>query len=422
MTEIISSISKYNFWNENHQDLGFIRSFYTEKIKHYIGNKLVKVLVGQRRTGKSYILRQLISKLIEDGIPSRNTLYINKEYMDYASVKNADDLEALYRAYLKDLTPEGKVYIFLDEIQLIDKWEIFVNSHSQDFAQACELFITGSNSNLLSKELATLLSGRYIDFEILTFSFDEYCGIKSLKRGKESYLDFLADGSLPELFNLSGDEMRRNYVSSIKDTVILRDIVERYKIKDAKLLDDLFTYLANNAANMVSINNIVNFFKSKNRKTNYETVSNYIAYLENSFLVHKAERYNIKGKDSISGNSKYYMNDLAYYNHLYGGYAYGTGFLLENAVYLNLRRLGYTVYTGVIGGTEVDFVALRGEKKIYLQVSAHLLDKETFDREYRSLKLIGDNFAKYVVSLDEYRIPSNEGIEHVSAWNLNNIL
>ncbi len=422
MIELINSIRKYNFWDANSVDTGYRRTTYTDKIGQYIGNKLIKVLVGQRRAGKSYILRQIASKLISQGVKSENILYINKEYMELITLRSVIELEELYKTYLQELKPQGKVYLFIDEIQYIEGWERFVNSHSQDFAEPCELFISGSNSNLLSGELATLLSGRYVKFEVFPFSYTEYCGITEQEVGINSYKKYLQSGALPELFNLSGDEMKQNYVSSIKDTVMLRDIVGRYKVKDIKLLDDLFVYLVNSAANIVSVTNIINFFASKKRKTNYETLSTYITYLENSFLVHRAERYNIKGKDTISGNCKFYLNDLSYRNYLYSGYGYGLGYLLENAVYLSLRRAGYQVYVGTIKDAEVDFVAIKGDRKLYLQVTLQLTEEQTVEREYRSLKLIDDNFDKYVVSMDDYKIPTNEGIEHLSAWNLDKVL
>lgn len=422
MIEIINSIRKYNYWDGNSIDLGYGRSLYTDKIGQYIGNKLVKVLVGQRRAGKSYILRQIASVLISQGIKRENIFYINKEYMELISLESAVELEELYKVYRQELKTEGKVYLFIDEIQYIDQWERFVNSHSQDFAEPCELFISGSNSNLLSGELATLLSGRYVEFEIFPFSYTEYCGVTGQSVDSDSYKKYLQSGALPELFNLPNDEMKQNYVSSIKDTVMLRDIVGRYKVKDVKLLDDLFVYLVNSAASIISVTNIINFFATKKRKTNYETLSTYINYLENSFLIHRAERYNIKGKDTISGNCKYYLNDLSYRNYLYSGYGYGLGYLLENAVYLSLKRAGYQVYVGVIKDAEIDFVAIKGDKKLYLQVTLQLTEEQTFEREYRSLKLIDDNFDKYVVSMDEYKIPTNEGIKHLSAWNLDEIL
>ena len=422
MIEIINPVRKYNYWDKKPMAMGYKRISYTDKIGQYIGNNLVKVLVGQRRAGKSYILRQIASNLIAKGVRSENTLYINKEYMEYSSIVDAKSLEELYKSYLSELKPKGKVYLFIDEIQYVEQWERFVNSHSQDFAAPCEIFISGSNSNLLSGELATLLSGRYVEFEIFPFSYTEYCGITEQSFSSESYKGYIDSGGLPELFNLPNDEMKQNYVSSIKDTVMLRDIVGRYKVKDIKLLDDLFVYLVNNASNIVSVTNIINFFKSKKRKTNYETLSSYISYLENSFLIHRAERYNIKGKETVSGNCKYYLNDLSYKNYLYPGYGYGVGYKIENAVYLSLRRAGYRVYVGVIKEAEIDFVAIKGDRKLYIQVALHLSESSTIEREYRYLKMIEDNFDKCVVSMDDYKIPSNEGVEHVMAWRLEDFL
>ena len=182
MIEIINSIRKYNFWDNNPIDLGYPRTSYTDKIGQYVGNKLVKVLVGQRRAGKSYILRQIASKLLSAGVKSENILYINKEYIELSTLRSAIELEQLYKAYREVLNPTGKVYIFIDEIQYIEEWERFVNSHSQDFAEPCELFISGSNSKLLSGELATLLSGRYVEFEVLPYSYIEFCGVTQQKK------------------------------------------------------------------------------------------------------------------------------------------------------------------------------------------------------------------------------------------------
>lgn len=417
---MIESISKYNFWNGNKVDLGYNRKMYTDKIVRSSGNRLVKVLVGQRRSGKSYILRQVMARFIEEGVSAENTLYINREYLEFGSIKAGQDLQNLFADYLRTLKPKGKIYLFIDEIQTIGEWERFVNSHAQDFTQECEIFISGSNSDLLSGELATLLSGRYVEFQIMPYSFAEYCEVTERTPDRISYIDFLKQGAFPELFNLPTYETQRNYVSALKDTVMLRDIVTRYNVKNVKLLDDLFIYLANNASSLISIQNIIGYFSSRQRKTNYETISSYIDYLEKSFLVHTAKRYNIKGKETLSGNCKYYINDLAFHNYLYAGFGYGTGHLLENAVYLDILRAGYDIYVGTIADHEVDFVAIKDNAKIYIQV-CYLLengDATTLEREYRPLASIPDNHRKFVVSLDEFRQPSNDGIEHIFPWEL----
>ena len=399
--------------------MGLIRTAYTDRLHAFIGNRLVKVLIGQRRAGKSYILRQIASELISKrDVSPNNILYVNKEYLEFDFIETYQDLEKLYQLYRQKQKPEGKVYLFLDEIQNIEGWERFVNSHSQDFVEECELFISGSNSKMLSSELATLLSGRYIEFGIFPYSYAEYLQVTRKERERSSYLSYLKLGGLPELYNLIDQESQKQYVSSVKDTILLRDIVQRKPIRDVRLLDDLFIYLVNNASNMFSIQNVINFFKSKNRKVSYDTLANYTGYIEETLLVHKAERYNIKEKDVLAGNCKYYLNDLAFKNFLFPGYAYGIGYLLENAVYLELLRRDFQVYTGTLRNKEVDFVAMKDDRIIYLQVAYSLENEETREREYAPLLSIADSYEKWVVSMDEVQLPIREGVRHVQAWLL----
>lgn len=421
MKDNFISLKKYNFWNGNVPELGFVRMSYTDRIFDYTGNKLIKVLVGQRRSGKSYILRQIAHRLIEGGVNPQNIFYINKEFTDFDFITDYKDLKALLKIYKENLNPVGKVWLFIDEIQNITGWEHFVNSYSQDFVDSYEIFISGSNSKMLSGELATLLSGRYVNFEISPFSFKEYIGITEKDVSKQSYINYMESGALPELFVLPNDETKRNYISAIKDTVLLRDIIQRHNIKDPKLLEDIFVYLVNNASNLISITNILNFFKSYKRKTTYDTISNYIGYIEDTFLIHKVERYDIKGKDTISGNCKYYINDLSFKNYLYPGFGYGIGYKLENLVYLEIRRAGYEVYIGAIRNKEVDFVAKKGDRIIYLQSTYLMADEQTAKREYAPLEAIQDNYEKYIVSLDDIVLPSNNGIKHIQAWELSSI-
>lgn len=423
MDEKWKALEKYNLWKGNTYQLGLERTSYIDKIDTFVGNSLIKVLVGQRRSGKSYILRQIASKLVSDRkVNPNNILYINKEYLEFDFIENYRELEDLYRMYRERLAPHGRVYLFFDEIQNVEGWEKFVNSHSQDFVEECELFISGSNSKMLSSELATLLSGRYVEFHIFPYSYSEYLRLANQSAERVSYLAYLQKGGLPELFNLPTIESQKQYVSSVKDTVLLRDIVKRKPVRDVKLLDDIFIYLVNNASNLFSIQNLINFFKSKNRRVTYETLSNYLGYIEEAFLAYRTERYNIRGKDIIAGNCKYYLNDLSFKNFLYPGFSYGVGYLLENAVYLELRRLGYSVYVGSIRDKEVDFVAMKDDRIIYLQATYMLETEHTVEREYSPLLSISDNYEKYVISMDEVQFTSREGIRHLQAWNLNEIL
>jgi predicted AAA+ superfamily ATPase len=422
MEEYFAALERYNFWNGNISELGYLRTSYTDKIFDYNDSKLIRVLIGQRRTGKSYILRQIIHGLIETGVNPGNIFYINKEFTDFDFVRDYKDLEMLLNLYREKLKIKDKVWIFIDEVQSITGWERFVNSYSQDFVDSYEIFISGSNSKMLSTELATLLSGRYVNFEVFPFSYKEYTGITQKEINKNSYIDYMESGALPELFSLPNEETKRNYISAIKDTVLLRDIIQRHSIKDPKLLEDIFIFLVNNASNLISITNIANYFKSKGRKTTYDTVANYIGYIEDAFLVHKAERYDIRGKETISGNCKYYINDLSFKNYLYPGFGYGIGYKLENIVYLELRRAEYEIYIGAMRGKEVDFVAKKGDRIIYLQCTWLLNDEQTAKREYAPLEAIPDNYEKAVISLDDISFPSNKGIRHIQAWKLPDFL
>lgn len=422
MLEKFAKLKKYNFWDSEFPDAGLLRVSYLDKINSFIGNKLIKVLVGQRRAGKSYLLRQIIHSLIDKGVNPPNIFYINKEYTDFDFISHYTELEELISIYQTELKPVGKIFLFIDEVQRINGWEHLVNSYSQNYTRNYEIFISGSNSQLLSAELATLLSGRYIQFQILPFSYIEFIGIEKSGNSKESFIKYLKSGGLPELFHLPNDETKRHYLSAVRDTVLLHDIIERYNIKDIRLLEDLFSFLVNNASNLISINSIVKYFAGKNRKTNYETIANYIANLQSTFLIHQVDRFSIKGKEILAGTHKYYINDLAFKNYLYSGFEYGYGYMLENIIYLQLIGAGYQVYIGFMRNKEIDFVATKAQRTIYVQVAYSLVDKITIEREYAELEAIPDNYEKFVVSLDDMQLPDKNGIMHVLAWKINEIL
>ena len=398
--------------------MGVDRKEYIQKLVDYQQSKLIKVLVGQRRVGKSHILRQYIQHLINQGVNPINTLYINKEYTDFDFIEKYQDLDGFIKLYIKEKKVKGKIHVFIDEVQRIEGWEKLINSLSQDYTKEFEIIITGSNSDLLSGELSSLLSGRYVQFLILPLSFEEYVSFTNVEANRTNYMHYLQSGGLPELIHLPVEETKRHYLGALRDTVLLRDVVQRYQVKDTTLLSDVFSYLVNNTSNLFSINNLVNYFKSKNRKTNYETLSNYIQYILQTYVVYKCERYDIKGKEIIAGNAKYYLNDLSFKNLLYPGFTHGYGYLLENLVYIELLRNGFTPYVGTLKNKEVDFVALKNGKQIYIQVSYTLTEIETIDREYASLLSIKDNYEKWIVSMDEIPLQDRKGIKNIQAWKL----
>ena len=422
ITNTFEKAKNYNTWEGRSFQIGYERKQYLEKIIKLLDTKLVKVLVGQRRVGKSYLLRQIMNYLTTNkNVNPKNLFFVNKEFIAFDDVRTASDLEELFAHYRTHLKVEGKIYLFLDEAQNIENWETFVNSYSQDFTQEYELFVSGSNSNLLSGKLATLLSGRYVEFEILPFGYTEYAQVKELTEGKESFLEYLQTGGLPELLHLNSEELKRNYIGSLKNTVILRDILDRHKIKDLPLLEEVFRFLAVNVSNLTSISNIINYFKSRQKKTNYETVSSYVHFLTDTFIFHRAERYNLRGKQVLGGSRKYYLNDLAFKNYLFGFLPTDIGYNLENYVFLQLRRMGYEVQVGVLNNLEIDFIAKKSDKIVYVQVCYLLNNENVVNREFGNLLQIKDNYEKYVVSLDDVKFSNYEGIVHLHPWEFVNI-
>lgn len=415
MQSHVDEIRRFNYWSREPES-GFRREMHLQRLAKFRDSKLIKVLTGQRRSGKSYVMRQVIADLIHSGVHPESTLYINKEYPEFDFVSTAADLTALVNHCMQD-RPEGeRFHVFVDEVHHITEWEKAVNALSQDFTQNISIYIAGSNAKLLSGELATLLSGRYVNFLVLPFSLQEFAGYKQLPMNKQTFLQYLQTGGLPELFHLPDEESRRQYVHAIYDTVLMRDVIERYQIRDVILLKDIFAYLANNVSTLTSVGNLVKYFEGQRRKTNYETVSQYIGHLEDAFIIHKCERYNIKGKDVLGGTAKYYLNDLAFKNYLYPGNSHGYGHMLENLVYLHLRNTEYTVYCGQLRDREVDFVAQKAGETHYFQSAWQLTEEQTREREYRSLLSIRDQFPKAVVSADDLSMPSYEGVRNQLFW------
>lgn len=419
MQELFNKIRKYNLWDLNSFNNGYIRTSYLNNIKEYIGNKLIKVFVGQRRVGKSYILRQIMAILVKDyGVNPKNIFYLNKEYLAYDKVSNANDLSEIIEYYKAELKVKGKIYIFIDEVQNIDNWESFVNSYSQDFTQEYEIFISGSNSKMLSGELSSLLSGRYIEFRILPFDLFEYADYNDMEINRETFISFINSSGLPELFNIASEEAKVNYVSALRNSVIIRDILYRFNIKDVVLLDELFAFISLNIGNLTSVSSIIKYYKSKNKKTNFDTISNYLGYLCDTYIISEVEKFNIKGKQLLGGERKYYLNDLGFKNYLFGVSPNDIGNILENFIYNQLLKANYVINVGVWNDNEIDFVATKNNRTVYIQVAYLLNEQKTIDREFGNLLKINDNHKKIVVSLDEIQFTNFKGIKHLLPWQL----
>ena len=419
MKDILNSLGSINFWNADPKiDLGFYRLRYNKSLIESIGNKLIKVIIGQRRAGKSYIVRQLIHYLIFDKkIKKENVFYLNMEMYEFDDIRTANDLAQLINAYESEYKPSGKVYIFIDEVQNIDDWEKVIVSLAQHTVKKYEVFITGSNSKLLSGELATLLSGRYITTEVFPFSYKEFLENSNLENNKINFIEYITTSGLPELLNLNSNDTKTNYFQSLKNTILLKDIMYRYKIRDYVLLEDLFLFVIHNVGSMISIPSIIKYFKNKNRKADYSTISQYLQYMQDAFIIHEAPRYFFKTKELLSGEKKYYVNDLGFRNYLYPSLVSDIGAILENIVFIHLQSAAYNIKVGYGRNYEIDFIAERNGEQHYVQVAYVMANSDTIDREFGAFDKIKDNLPKYVVTMDDVLIKNENGIIHKNVWD-----
>ena len=374
--------------------------------------------MGQRRVGKSYLMRQIMRVLAERRVVPTHIVYINKESGDFDDVRTSKDLLSLIQAYRQTCRITKRLYVFVDEVQDIDGWEKAVVSLAQDPQQLYEVFLTGSNSTMLSSELATKLTGRYISFDVFSFSYKEFCQSRSLVVGKESYLVYLRIGGLPELLHLPNEETSRKYLASLRYSILLKDIVSHFVVKDVPLLEDIFSFCVDSIGSLVSVQNIVMTLKKQHRKTNHETVSLYLDYLCQAFLLHEAMRYDVRGHAVLERQRKYYLNDLAFRTFHRSSFDPAPGRLLENAVFLHYRSCGYQVYVGVVGKKEVDFVVEKNGQRMYIQCAYILSDESVVSREFGVLEEINTHGQKYVITLDDVSFGMRNGIEHIRPWEL----
>lgn len=391
------------------------REIYTKRLLKFIDKPFIKVLTGLRRSGKSSILLMLKDELQRRGVASENIIQINFESFAYADIQNASHL---YDFIKKKILNTQTYYILLDEIQEIDSWEKALSAFMVDFK--VDLYITGSNAKLLSSELATYLSGRYIEMDIYPLSFSESLTFKQSRypqttfHPKSEFEHFLRLGGFPTLHTSSYDmDSAYKIVYDIYSSAILRDTVQRYNIRDVELLERVVKYIFDNIGNNFSAKNVADYFKSQQRKIDLNTVYNYLQALSSAFIIYRVSRYDIKGKEILKTQEKYYLGDQAILYAVMGYKDRLIAGVLENIVYLELRRRNYKVYVGKMGNKEIDFIAALNEKKIYVQVAYKLQEQSTIDREFGSLMAIQDNFPKYVVTMDPLWVDNHGGIQHV---------
>lgn len=380
-----------------------IREQILNRIRPFYESELIKVLIGLRRSGKSVILRQIMEELKESGIEESQIIYVNFEDFQYSYITDA---EQLYRYVCDRRKNENKYYLFFDEIQMVKEFERVINSFRATWDVS--IFITGSNGKLLSGELATLLSGRYVSFRVTPFSFVEYCEIRRIQEpADEDLIEYMNWGGMPQRFSMQGETETRTFLQDLYNSIVLRDIVQRTGAKEVDLINRIMEYLMLNPSQTFSAKGIINYFKSVERTVSAQTLYNYLDYIQTSLIVSKVQRYDIRGKQLLTTLDKYFLTDLGLGRIHNSGYKLEMGAMLENVVYNELRNRDYEVYVGKIPNGEVDFVAVKGDKREYYQVAYYLAEQSVIDREFGALSSIADNYPKYVLSMDKFDFSRN---------------
>ena len=388
------------------------RELYMSRIRPFIGTDLIKVMTGIRRCGKSVMLELIQQEITESGVSSTQFISINFEDMCYSHLLTAQALNDEIVKRAKEIG--GKVYLFFDEIQEVKDWEKCINSLRVSLD--CDIYITGSNAKLLSGELVTYLGGRYVEFVIYPFSFEEfielYRSVNPDASNQQCFNEYLLVGGMPYLANLRYiDAPSKQYLHDLFNSVQLKDIVKRNKIRDVDLLERIIAYVIVNVGTTFSATSLAKFLKSEHRIVAPETILNYIKYCCDAYLFYQVKREDLQGRQVLSSNEKYYIADHGIREAIFGGNMRDINLILENIVYLELLRRGYEVTVGRMGDKEIDFVCSTHGEKLYVQVTYLLASEETVRREFGVYDAIPDNFPKYVVSLDEFDMSRN-GIKH----------
>jgi hypothetical protein len=387
------------------------RDLYLNQLITFKDKKLIKVITGLRRSGKSTLLSLFENHLLASGVDKDYIIRMNFESFQFDEITSYKELHAYINERLID--KNKKHYILLDEVQQVSSWERVINSLLVD--ANVDIYLTGSNAYLLSSELSTLLSGRYVEIKMQPLSFKEYLDfLESDKENNllETFNQYLQYGGLPTVIELlDKPDTIGSFLEGIYNTVLMKDVIERNGVRDAALLESILKFIAANIGNIVSTKKIADYLTSSGRKTTSDTIDNYLRMLENAFIIYKANRYDLKGKLFLKTLEKYYIVDIGIRNKLTGLGNTDYGHVLENIVYLELLRRGYQVSIGKIGSLEVDFVATKADEKIYYQVSATIMDEKTRARELRPLESISDNYPKYILTMDQTIFNDYSGIK-----------
>lgn len=390
------------------------RKEYFNKLLGYKDKKIIKVITGIRRCGKSTLLQMFQEYLLKSGIDEERIVSINFEDYDYERLRNPTEL---HRYIKSKLIPDKMVYIFLDEIQNVDDFQRVVDSLL--LRENVDIYLTGSNAYMLSGDLATLLSGRYIKIDMLPLSFFEFASAgqsESNMSVDELYLEYLETSSFPFALTLAKDNKQiKDYLRSVYDTVIVKDVISRKSIADIMMLESVLRFLMDNIGSQLSTKKISDSMTSDGRRINVRTVESYVSSFVESYIIYEAKRYDIKGRQYLKTLEKYYIVDIGLRNAMLGARQRDTGHILENVVYLELIRRGYDVYIGKIEDVEVDFVCEHEMGIIYIQVAASVRDEKTLARELKPLEKIDDHYPKYIMTLDRDPIADYEGIKRINA-------
>ena len=387
------------------------RDLYLDRLIALKDKSLIKVITGVRRCGKSSLLDLYEEHLLSVGVKPEAIVRLNFESLEFEDIK---DYKQLNDYITQRISAEKKTYVLLDEVQVVSAWERAVNSLRLN--KKLDIYITGSNGHLLASELSSLLSGRYIEIHMLPLSFKEFLDFNDyVANGKlrdyfNRYIEF---GGLPGLTELRDQETAiRPYINGIYNTIVMKDVVQRNEVRDPALLERVTRFMAGNIGNPISSKKISDYLTSSGRKTSSETVDNYLRMLENAYVLYRAGRYDIKGKQNMKTQGNYYIVDTGIRSELVGKRGQDYGFVLENIVYFELLRRGFIVKVGILSGQEVDFVAVKHGKTVYYQVTASILAEETRERKIRPLRAIPDNYDKVVLSMDRTPMADYDGIRN----------